>query len=182
MLAKLPLAAQAKSRHAAPQEPKETIIVRNAMLTAIKGRLLGRVCLLLVILLQLGQPALAEPERYNGVLRGKNLAPPVETSGLGSVQMALLEDQVSWIVSFYDLKSPPVAVQIHGPAAPGENAGPLMDLGTNWGDLGRNNIMAGKAQIDPDQRASLSSGKWYLIVSTQAHPEGELRAQIQPFK
>lgn len=151
------------------------------MLTAIKGRLLGQVCLLLLILLRLGQPALAEPERYNGVLRGKNLAPPVETGGLGSVQLAVMGEQMSWIVSFYDLDSPPVAVQMHGPAGPGESAPMQIDLGNNWGDLGRNNLMSGKTVISPDQLATLSTGKWYLVVRTQAHPEGELRAQLQRF-
>lgn len=151
------------------------------MLSAIKRRLPGTVSLLLLILSQLSLPALADPERYNGVLRGKNLAPPVETGGLGSVQLAVLGDQLSWIVSFYDLQSSPVAVQMHGPASPGESAPLQVDLGKDWGDLGRNNIMAGNALISADQRAGLSSGKWYLVVKTQAHPSGELRAQIQPF-
>lgn len=155
------------------------------MLTAIMRRLPGRVCLLLLILIRLGQPALAEseryPERYNGVLRGKNLAPPVETQGLGTVQLAVMGEQVSWIVSFYNLDSPPLAVQMHGPAEPGESAPMQLDLGTNWGDLGRNNIMAGMAVLSVDQQAALSSGKWYLVISSKAHPEGELRAQIQRF-
>ncbi len=151
------------------------------MLSAIKRRLPGTVSLLLLILIQLGQPALAEPERYNGVLRGKNLAPPIETSGLGSVQLAVMGEQMSWIVSFYDLDSPPVAVQMHGPAGPGEVAPMQIDLGNNWGDLGRNNLMSGKTVISPDQLATLSTGKWYLVVRTQAHPEGELRAQLQRF-
>jgi len=151
------------------------------MLTAIKRRLLGQVCLLILILIRLGQPALAETERFNGVLRGYNLTPPVATDGLGTIQLAVMDEQLSWIVSFYDLQSPPVAVQLHGPANPGENGAMQVDLGKDWGDLGRNNIMAGKTMISENQRVMLSSGKWYLVVRTETHPEGELRAQIQPF-
>ncbi len=151
------------------------------MLTAMTRGLPGRVCLLLFIMFQLNQAALGDPLRYNGVLRGYNLTPPVATDGLGTIQLAVLDEQVSWVVSFYGLQSPPVAVQLHGPANPGENAAIQMDLGKNWGDLGRNNIMAGKAAISEDQRVMLSSGKWYLVVHTETHPEGELRAQIQPF-
>ncbi len=151
------------------------------MLTAARWALPGRLCLLMLMMFQPGLPARADTERYNGALRGKELSPPIETHGLGSVQLALVGDQLSWIVSFYDLDSPPVSVQMHGPAAPGENAGMLLDMGNNWGDLGRNNIMSGKAVISADQRASLSSGKWYLLVRTRAHPGGELRGQLQRF-
>ncbi len=151
------------------------------MLTAFIGRLPGRICLLLPILFYLCQPALAEAERYNGVLRGKNLSPPIETNGLGSVQLAVAGDELSWIVSFYDLESPPVAVQMHGPAAPGEAAPVQLDLGNQWGDLGRNNIMAGKTVLEKEQLQSLASGKWYLVVRTEAHPEGELRAPLERF-
>ncbi|MDP1670547.1 MAG: CHRD domain-containing protein, partial [Alphaproteobacteria bacterium] len=116
-----------------------------------------------------------------GVLRGDNLAPPVDTDGLGSVQLAVVGEELAWIVSFYDLESPPTAVQVYDPDGSGENANVLLDLGKNWGDLGRNNIMAGKAMLNTDQRTSLSSGKLYLLVRTQAHPDGELRAQLQRF-
>lgn len=151
------------------------------MLTAFIGRLPGRICLLLPILFCLSQPAHAEAERYNGVLRGNHLSPPIETSGLGSVQLAVAGDVLSWIVSFYDLESPPVAVQMHGPAAPGESAPVQLDLGNQWGDLGRNNIMAGKTVLQKEQLQSLASGKWYLVVRTEAHPEGELRAPLERF-
>lgn len=151
------------------------------MLTAMIRGLFGSGCLLILVLIQLGQPAHAETERYNGVLRGDNLAPPVDTDGLGSVQLAVVGEELAWIVSFYDLESPPTAVQVYDPDGSGENANVLLDLGKNWGDLGRNNIMAGKAMLNTDQRTSLSSGKLYLLVRTQAHPDGELRAQLQRF-
>lgn len=151
------------------------------MLTATKRGLFGNGCLLLLLLTQLGQPARAEPERYNGVLRGKFLAPPLETEGLGTVQLAVMGNELSWIVSFYDLESPPVAVQIHGPAGPGENAALQLDLGKNWAPPGHYNIMYGKAEINADQLATLSSGKWYLVVGSETHPEGELRGQLQRF-
>lgn len=151
------------------------------MLTAMIRRLFGSGCLLLLVLVQLGQPALAETERYNGVLRGDNLTPPVKSSGLGSVQLAVVGEELAWIVSFYDLDSPPVAVQINGPATPGEKGEMQLDLGKNWGDLGRNNIMSGKVTLSKDQLASLSGSKLYLLVRTEAHPEGELRAQLQKF-
>lgn len=138
-------------------------------------------CLVLLLGTHLVRAALAEPALYNGILRGGHLSPPVETNGLGSVQLAVMGEQLSWIVSFYDLESQPVAVHLHGPAAPGEEAPLQLDLGNNWGDLGRNNIMSGKATISQAQIDSLTAGKWYLVVLTQSHPEGELRAQIQRF-
>ena len=151
------------------------------MLTAKSWKLPVLACLVLLLGTHFVRAALAEPARYNGILRGGHLSPPVETNGLGSVQLAVMGEQLSWIVSFYDLESPPVAVHLHGPAGPGENAPLQLDLGNNWGDLGRNNIMSGKANITQAQIDSLSSGKWYLVVLTQSHPEGELRAQMQRF-
>jgi hypothetical protein len=154
--------------------------MRNAMtaVTTIPKRLILTACLLLLSAMQ---PAHADVERYNGVLRGKNLTPPVESNGRGSVQLAVVGDQLSWVVSFYELQGPPVAVHINGPAGPGENAPLLLDLGKDWGDMGRNNIMTGIILLSKDQLASLASGKWYLVVCTQSHPEGELRAQLERF-
>lgn len=151
------------------------------MLTAKSWKLPALACLMLLLGAQFVQAALAKPARYNGILRGRHLSPPVESGGLGSVQLAVMGGELFWIVSFYDLESPPVAVQMHGPAEPGENAPLQLDMGINWGDLGRNNIMSGKANITQAQIDSLSSGKWYLVVRTEAHPEGELRAQLQRF-
>ena len=151
------------------------------MRTAVRTIALGLLYATALFLITAILPAQAGAERYNGVLRGKNLSPPVESSGLGSVQLAVTGEELSWIVSFYDLDSPPIAVHINGPAGPGENGALQLDLGNGWGDLGRNNIMSGKAAISKNQQAHLASGKWYLVVSTKAHPEGELRAQLERF-
>ncbi|MSP43170.1 MAG: CHRD domain-containing protein [Alphaproteobacteria bacterium] len=150
-------------------------------MTAVPAISRGLIFAAFLLLLSAMQPAYAEAERYNGVLLGKNLTPQVESNGLGSVQLAVAGDQLSWAVSFYDLQSLPVAVHVNGPAGPGENAPLLLDLGKDWGDLGRNNIMTGTLLLSQDQLASLASGKWYLVVCTQAHPEGELRAQLERF-
>lgn len=115
-----------------------TTIIRGLVLTAF------------LLLLSAIQPAYAEAERYNGVLLGKNGTPQVESNGLGSVQLAVVGDQLSWAVSFYDLQSLPVAVHVNGPAAPGENAPLLLDLGKDRGDLGRNIIMTGTPLLRTD--------------------------------
>jgi CHRD domain len=151
------------------------------MRTAVRTITLGLLYTAALFLITAILPAQAGAERYNGVLRGKNLTPPVESNGLGSVQLAVVGEQLSWIVSFYDLDSPPIAVHIKGPAGPGESAPVLLDLGNGWGDLGRSNIMSGNATVSRELLASLSAGKWYLVVSTRAHPEGELRTQLERF-
>ncbi|WP_370043581.1 CHRD domain-containing protein [Sinorhizobium fredii] len=57
------------------------------------------------------------------------------------------------------------------PAAPGENADPVVDISKA--------IASGSAEITDQQLADLQSGKWYLNIHTQKFPDGEIRGQVE---
>lgn len=168
-----------------------------------KLRIRGRICRLAGVSagLWLGIAAAAEadavrpaPEviRFNGILRGFNLTPPVQSEGLGTAQMTLTGAEVMWIVSFYGLSSSPTGVYIHGPAdleekpaaasRQAKDSPVLFDLGTNGKPAGRNNWLVGKASLSAAQLADLNAGKWYVMVHSETLPQGELRGTIKLFE
>lgn len=122
--------------------------------------------------------------RYNGILRGANVTPPVKTNGLGTAQLALTGNELMWVVSFYGLESPPTGVFIHAPGAgpAAAETPPLFDLGPDWKAPGRNNWLLGKTTLSAAQITDLNAGKWYLTVRTETHPQGEISGQFKLFE
>ena len=77
-------------------------------------------------------------------------------------------------------RSPPAAfpvmpsprTSIRGPAAAGENAGPVVDITAA--------IAKGSAEISDQQLADLQAGKWYVNIHTEKFPgTGEIRGQVE---
>ncbi|TGV77116.1 CHRD domain-containing protein, partial [Mesorhizobium sp. M00.F.Ca.ET.158.01.1.1] len=69
---------------------------------------------------------------------------------------------------------PAVAAHIHGPAAMGENADPVIPF---KGKL--KSPIKGSATLTDAQAADLEAGKYYVNVHTAAHKDGEIRGQIE---
>ena len=142
------------------------------------GKRVLRLAILMLPLIAGAGGAIAEPVRHAGELRGRHVAPPVESNGLGTAQTALSGNELTWLVSFFGLSEPATAVHIHGPARDGEDTDILYDVAAN----GIDTVMAGKATLTDSQRADLLAGRWYVNVHTATNPGGELRAQLLPFE
>lgn len=112
---------------------------------------------------------------YEATMTGSQEVPPVTTagSGMAEVQLNTQTNKLSWKVTYNGMSGPAVAGHIHGPAAPGQNAGVLVPF-TNVAAQ----PVTGETTVTPQQIADLMAGRWYVNVHTRAHPGGEIRGQL----
>lgn len=99
----------------------------------------------------------------------------VTSTGHGSVTATLdtATDKLTWHVTYAGLTGPAVAAHFHGPADPGQNAGPQVPI---TGSVA--SPINGSATITAAQATDLLAGKWYFNVHTKANPGGEIRGQL----
>ena len=117
-------------------------------------------------------PALAEMKTFHAEMAGASEVPPVDTQAKGTADVTVDTDAktVTWKVTSEGLSGDPTAAHIHGPAAEGENADPVIDMSAA--------IMDGSGEITDEQIADLEGGKYYVNVHTEANPDGEIRGQL----
>jgi hypothetical protein len=82
--------------------------------------------------------------------------------------------RLSWTLTYSGLTSAPIGVGIHGPQAPGGNAGVLIEMGAN----GVRTPLKGSAILTDGQLEYLLTGRTYVNLRTQKYKLGELRGQI----
>ncbi|PBB40694.1 CHRD domain-containing protein [Mesorhizobium sp. WSM3866] len=125
--------------------------------------------------LLLASPALAETVKYNATLDGSQQSPPVTTKGKGTATFTFdtAKKKLSWNVKYSGLSGPATAAHIHGPAASGENAPPVIPFKKLKSPI------KGSATLTDAQAADLEAGKYYVNVHTRANPDGEIRGQIE---
>ena len=113
---------------------------------------------------------------FHATLSGAQEVPPVPGNGKGSAEFKLdvATKTLTWTVSYSGLTGDAVAAHIHGPAAPGANAGVEVPF-----TVGKN-PMTGSAVLTDAQISDLSTGKTYVNIHTAANKGGELRGQITP--
>lgn len=123
----------------------------------------------------LASPALADMEKFKATLDGAQQNPPVTTKGKGTATFTFdtAKKKLSWNVKYSGLSGPAVAGHIHGPAAVGENAGPVIPFKKLKSPI------KGSAVLTDAQAADLESGKYYVNVHTAANKDGEIRGQIE---
>lgn len=109
-------------------------------------------------------------------LTGAAEVPPTTTNATGMAEVTLNKDTrvLIWTVTFTGLTGPATAAHIHGPAAPGSNAGVVIPF------TGTASPMEGQATLTEAQIADLLAGKWYVNVHTAANKGGEIRGQLAP--
>jgi hypothetical protein len=119
-------------------------------------------------------PAMAEAIMFKGDLTGGAVNPPSGSKGTGEIEVTLdpATRKITWKGRFKGLKSEETAAHFHGPAGPGENAGPVVPAEAADGKL------EGQATLNAQQVKQLESGKWYFNVHTEKHPDGALRGQL----
>ncbi len=114
---------------------------------------------------------------YDATLTGSEEVPPVATSarGQGEFQLNRSTNTLRWKVTYGGLSGPATGGHVHGPAAPGQNAGVLVPF---TGDLNAQPIQ-GEKQLTPQQVADLTAGRLYANIHSAAHPGGEIRGQLR---
>jgi len=103
--------------------------------------------------------------------------PPVTGGGTakGTFTLNPATKELTWNVTYSGLSGDAGAAHIHGPAAPGSNAGVVVNLAPN----GAKSPISGKATLTDAQVADLVAGKDYLNIHTAANKGGEVRGQIK---
>ena len=114
----------------------------------------------------------AETIRYTADLTSGAEVPPADSAATGSAEITIDTQSrtVSWVIDTIDLGGEATAAHIHGPAVPGENAPPQVDLSGS--------IPEGSADITDDQIADIRDGKTYVNVHPGKYPGGEIRGQL----
>jgi hypothetical protein len=91
-------------------------------------------------------------------------------SGTATFMVDTATKKLTWEVMSKDLTGAATAAHIHGPAAVGENAGPMVDLSAS--------IEKGTADLTDAQLADIQAGKTYVNIHTEKYPDGEIRGQL----
>src|ERR1043165_1509531 len=84
---------------------------------------------------------------------------------------------------FTDLTGPPTAMHIHGPAAPGQNAAPLLDLmpfNFQAANPALGGVIVGTVLFPTNSVSNLLAGLTYVNIHTALNPDGEIRGQLIP--
>jgi len=116
----------------------------------------------------------AAAAEYKLTLTGEQEVPPVQGPGAGSGTITINDDMS---VSGKIMTTGIVGTKAHiHEAAAGKNGPVIIEL-TKDGDVW--SVPAG-AKLTSAQYASFKAGDLYVNVHTEAHPKGEMRAQIKP--
>jgi hypothetical protein len=116
---------------------------------------------------------------FTVTMSGSQEVPPVNpaSSGTATVTLNTSNGLVSVDGTFTGLSSNVNNAHIHGPAAPGMNAGiivPLTFTGTTSGTV------SGSGSLSAVQVAEMLGGQTYINIHSVTYPMGELRGQITP--
>jgi hypothetical protein len=124
-------------------------------------------------------PALADLVKMKATLDGGQQNPPIVSKGKGTAALGFdtVTKKLSWTVKYSGLSGPATAGHIHGPAAIGENAGPVVPF---KGKL--KSPIKGSATLTDAQATDLMAGKYYVNIHTAANKDGEIRGQIETAK
>lgn len=136
------------------------------------------------LLLALGAAALlaagasaakAETVRLHANMNAASEVPPTNGKGTGQGQFTYntATKKLDYTITYKDMSGPVMAGHIHGPAAPGANAG----VEVPFKDVGKSPIK-GEATLTEKQADDLLAGKTYVNLHTAANKGGEIRGQI----
>jgi hypothetical protein len=119
--------------------------------------------------------ARADQVNFKADLSGASEVPPVATAGKGTATAALdtVAKTLTWTVTYSGLSGPATAGHIHGPAAPGANAGVLVPFSGNLASP-----IKGSATLTDAQISDLEGGRTYINLHTADNKGGEIRGQL----
>lgn len=111
--------------------------------------------------------------RFAAALQNRQEVPATSTDGAGRGVFLWQPATTTLTWSVLHSVSGATAAHIHGPAAPGVNAGVLFPIA-----LGATNLHTGSSVLAPAQVTQLFQGLLYVNVHSGLHPGGEVRGQI----
>lgn len=124
------------------------------------------------------------PARLTATLNGAQETPtPVDTPATGTGTFTLVSDELFVDLTYTGLKQPISNAHIHGPGAPGEGAGVLvqmMPLHTGTVNTSTSAGFQGSVTLDATTLKHLIDGLTYFNIHSAAHGGGEIRGQIVP--
>lgn len=94
-------------------------------------------------------------------------------TGAGTATYDDVTGEFTWSYTFMGLSGMPTAAHFHGPAAPGDSAGPIVTVPSP-----ATTPNMGMAMISPSDGQDLINGLWYLNIHTAMHTGGEIRGQL----
>jgi hypothetical protein len=104
---------------------------------------------------------------------------PVTTSASGFANLSLVDDTLSFQISYQGLSGAATAAHFHGPAAAGGTAGVVVDLAPfHRGAFSTQGVFVGSVALAPQVKRALLNGDLYINVHTAANPGGEVRGQV----
>jgi hypothetical protein len=120
-------------------------------------------------------PALAEMMKMSATLESAQEVPPNDSAGKGTAEITFDTEskKLDWTIEYSGLTGEATAAHFHGPAPKGENAGvavPIEDTKSG---------ATGTATLTDAQAADLVAGRYYVNIHTAAHPDGEIRGQVE---
>ena len=124
-------------------------------------------------LVLIASPGGAEELAFKADLKGATEVPANDSAGSGTadIKVDTATKQFSWTITYSGLSGDATAAHFHGPAAPGENAPPEVDI--------TGKIESGSAALTDAQLADLQAGKVYINIHTAKFPDGEIRGQVE---
>jgi hypothetical protein len=122
-----------------------------------------------------GTTVLADEALFEVDFAGAAMVPPVDTAATGFVRAVYNTEtrEVVWLVTYEGLSGPVTAIRLHGPAAIGENGETIMTLGGSL--IGP---IVGGSTLSVAAGETMKAGLLYMVISTAAFPEGEIRVQF----
>ena len=119
--------------------------------------------------------ARADQINFKADLSSASEVPPVTSAGKGTATASLdtATKMLTWSVTYSGLSGPATAGHIHGPAAPGANAGVLVPFSGNLASP-----IKGSATLTDAQISDLEAGRTYMNLHTADNKGGEIRGQL----
>jgi CHRD domain len=116
---------------------------------------------------------------FNMQLTGANEVPPNPSTATANVTVTLnrTTGTVTVTGTFTGLSSMATLAHIHGPAAVGMTAVPIMPLTVSMATSG---TVTGTTTMTSPQMNDMMNGMTYVNIHSTMYPDGEIRAQILP--
>jgi hypothetical protein len=117
----------------------------------------------------------AEMQQFKATLNAATEVPPKTSSGTGEMTATFdtATKALTYNITYSGLTGPATMAHIHGPAAPGANAGVLVPFPAPV-----TSPIKGTVTLNDAQEKDLEDGMLYTNVHTAANPGGEIRGQI----
>ena len=134
------------------------------------------ICVAAAALLTGATAANADIRHFVGVLRGAGEAPPNATTGKGEIKAVVDTDRglLDYTVTYKGLTGPATAAGLHEIAL--GQPDPVIPATAS----GRSGQVHAVVKLTPQQLDALNAGRWFFDIATDANPNGEIRARLEP--